>query len=160
MDCGLENRLRKIIYVLLNTNKYFIPSSFWRAGNKKTGNTEMPCKMLNNKSNLRSNARSSQEVQAHYSRYVCCVISVIACRQPKTFRLADNVYRAYSVNFIPICNVYSKHFLFLLISDELHVSYPREERKKGDYYRVLVFSPLIILRLLKSYSRGYQCQVS
>lgn len=86
--------------------------------------------MLNNKSNLRSKARRNQEFQALYSRYVCCVTSLIACRQPKTFRLAVNVYRAYSVYFILIRNVYSKHFLFLLISDELRVSYAREECRK------------------------------
>jgi len=97
--------------------------------------------MLNNKSNLSNKARSSQEFQAHYSRYVCCVTSINACRQPKTFRLEVNVYRAYSAYFILICNVYSKHFLFLLISDDLHVSYLREECRKWCLFSSVHFSP-------------------
>lgn len=141
MDCGLENRLRKTRMsnqIQINTLSRLASAE----RGIKTGNTEILCKMLNNKSNLRSKSRSSQEFQAHYSRYVCCLTSIIACRQPKTFRLAVNVYRQYSVYFIIICNVYSKYFLFILVSDELHVSYPREECKKRCLLSGVLFFPL------------------
>jgi hypothetical protein len=52
------------------------------------------------------------------------------------------VYRAYSVYFIFISNVYSKSFLYPLISDELHVSYPREEHRKRCLLSGVHFFPL------------------